>query len=171
MLCSKHARGVRTMHTQAVRLHWVDDCMRWRVNSWPVSVDSASDNREDIAEIFSKLVFNWNINKAAFMGSAFQIYLFLAWEELYRVCVLSTDYMPGCQWVFTLSLLFYTCENWVWKEVLHLWAWQRFFPHTAFSALKIIATAQGLKQGRIKSWFISLSNCCYWWEKGEDFAE
>lgn len=47
------------------------------------------------------------------MGSAFQIYLFLAWEELYRIHVLSADYMPGCQWLFTLGLIFYTCENWV----------------------------------------------------------
>lgn len=78
-----------------------------------MSVDSASDSREDIAEIFSKLVFNGNINKAAFMGSAFQIYLVLAWEELYRVCILSAGYMPGCQWLFTLSLVLYTCENWV----------------------------------------------------------
>lgn len=52
------------------------------------------------------------------MGSAFQIYLFLAWEELYWVCVFSAGYMPGCQWLFTLCLVFYACENGVWNTSL-----------------------------------------------------
>jgi len=38
------------------------------------------------------------------MGSAFQIYSFLAWKELYRVCLVSADYMPVCQYFSILHL-------------------------------------------------------------------
>lgn len=39
---------------------------------------------------------------------------------------------------------------------MHLWAWQWSFPQ----ALKIIATIQGLKHGKIKPWSLYSSKCC-----------
>lgn len=43
---------------------------------------------------------------------------------------------------------------------MHLWTWQWAFPPAVYAALKVIATIQGLKQGRIKPWSLFSSKCC-----------